>query len=100
IRDGHVTGVQTCALPISRSTTSLLLFLSPIKVRETRMACNKKGVGTVGARLSARALEAGVSAAQGEVDYRKKQLTRLEKLHDERSEERRVGKECRCRRCR
>src|SRR5207253_5639405 len=29
IRDGHVTGVQTCALPISLATDGSLVFLSP-----------------------------------------------------------------------
>src|SRR5439155_13182050 len=60
IRDGHVTGVQTCALPIWRG------FL-----RERRAALRRR----------ARRSRTRGESAQGAP----------------RSEERRVGKECRCR---
>src|SRR6266542_744505 len=60
IRDATVTGVQTCALPISRRTVS-------------RASSSQHGFSLTAARLAAR-----IAAA--------------------RSEERRVGKECRSRR--
>src|SRR5437660_12910930 len=65
IRDGHVTGVQTCALPISA--------LSPIQVGKA---------GGRGCRAN-RALGPGVREPVA--------------VGGRRSEERRVGKECRCR---
>src|SRR5437660_11633229 len=66
IRDGHVTGVQTCALPISRRQ----------RVRPPRRRS--------GARRRRRAPRQGFDAA-------------LRPVARERSEERRVGKECRSR---
>src|SRR5690625_6162132 len=74
IRDGHVTGVQTCALPI--------LARFQLQGRERRsMQKRRQGVGD------------RASEHCGE-DPHSSSLSSL------RSEERRVGKECRCRRWR
>src|SRR5439155_7759730 len=71
IRDGHVTGVQTCALPISgkKAKTTAKKAAGPSTLNLT--SDGKQITGPVGAG--------------------KKSMT------DQRSEERRVGKECRSR---
>src|SRR5207253_6559312 len=94
IRDGHVTGVQTCALPISIEAEQIVMrdldcppgafeFLISDAVRQHN-------------RLRVLYLDQQVSCAGA----------RFQKCHDVdsaeqpgcvRSEERRVGKECRCR---
>src|SRR5690349_24178840 len=72
IRDLYVTGVQTCALPIYH----LMLLPNLFKKRFGRHGCNlKQGV-----------------ASMPEVPWMKTAETRTH-----RSEERRVGKECRSR---
>src|SRR5439155_17604166 len=83
IRDGHVTGVQTCALPISNRGAPGL----------------KGGRATIGATL--------LDVEGGFTDDILQQETRLNdpflaipQLYVAyRSEERRVGKECRSREC-
>src|SRR5207253_3498727 len=77
IRDGHVTGVQTCALPISRP------FRKPLP-----------GVARLG-----RALLCGRVCRFGGVLRHPKYSDAIESLGEAalRSEERRVGKECRSR---
>src|SRR5690625_6674561 len=69
IRDGHVTGVQTCALPISK------------RPRATRRSASR-----------ALASPPGTSAY-----YNPLQIAQAYDWPSIRSEERRVGKECRCR---
>src|SRR5439155_15331719 len=73
IRDGHVTGVQTCALPISRNGGMIRLIKEANKVR---FRINVDAVNRGGLKISSKLL----------------QLAELV-----RSEERRVGKECRSR---
>src|SRR5690348_18230921 len=77
IRDGRVTGVQTCALPIWLEQHRLALR-------------HAVGHGHARRRLEGhfRGVDA-VIAAVGEID--------VDVDHRERSEERRVGKECRSR---
>src|SRR5690348_17714037 len=76
IRDGRVTGVQTCALPIYPSVIEAMLTGKPYPVR----ALYASGVNIlVTYPNSRRSIEA------------------LRSLDFVRSEERRVGKECRCR---
>src|SRR5207253_4964022 len=70
IRDGHVTGVQTCALPISARRGSSARRGGP-RATARRAARRRRGAGARGTRARRRA---------------------------SRSEERRVGKECRARR--
>src|SRR2546425_6368780 len=81
IRDKLVTGVQTCALPISKSLCCQSLPVTPVSVQPYVPKGTKTGVnGTLlhpTATRWRRGLEFGVS--------------------DKRSEERRVGKECRSR---
>src|SRR5438874_13767106 len=69
IRDLYVTGVQTCALPIYRDAGGRMV---PLDVRHRR----------AGVELAAHAASAGC---------------RAHRLRHPRSEERRVGKECRSR---
>src|SRR5207253_6691934 len=80
IRDGHVTGVQTCALPISqiakRSSTRSRIAASGT----TRNSWASGGLGIV----------AGRSSAETRSD-----LPGSNPRRSRRSEERRVGKECR-----
>src|SRR5437870_10141894 len=73
IRDGHVTGVQTCALPISRRRAAAHHHPDPLIVRARywRLAGIAGGLACAPAALPAQLLV--------------------------RSEERRVGKECRSR---
>src|SRR5437870_12900041 len=76
IRDGHVTGVQTCALPIffDKETGVLLWHASDYN--------HEKDAKNLGAAVRPLALfRAGMVMRVG--------------LEDARSEERRVGKECR-----
>src|SRR5205807_5447427 len=73
IRDYKVTGVQTCALPIFGGIATAIRALKP----EARII----GVETRGADVMSQSLAAG----------------KLVELPAIRSEERRVGKECRCR---
>src|SRR5437660_11437320 len=75
IRDGHVTGVQTCALPISRD-----------------------GEHDVGERALARDLVAWATPRRPLVDHPLRASGVCWSGVGPRSEERRVGKECRSRR--
>src|SRR5439155_18582161 len=77
IRDGHVTGVQTCALPIWR----LGVVSRSARAHEARAAIARSP-----AELWTQSAETGDPAGQV-------LIAGLE----ERSEERRVGKECGCR---
>src|SRR5690606_39556849 len=79
IRDFHVTGVQTCALPICPGEGRGRLVES-LKVPGPRLAVN----GSPAAAVEGRWVVVGV-----ESDFWRQNA---------RSEERRVGKECRCRR--
>src|SRR5207253_5573924 len=82
IRDGHVTGVQTCALPISKgrppSTSAAVSSVSQ------RVAASSGGGGSV----------AGSGAPGGGIS----DVVVTATPTPNRSEERRVGKECRSRR--
>src|SRR2546426_6747700 len=69
IRDYKVTGVQTCALPISATEQNDRSPLARIRGRSAGERCDK----------------------------RRGQSRRESELHRRRSEERRVGKECRSR---
>src|SRR5690625_6530057 len=73
IRDGHVTGVQTCALPISHAQTTSSAS------RDAHVSAAPTGTATT--RRDGSWLRSAASAARMEAPVR--------------SEERRVGKECR-----
>src|SRR5690348_17359859 len=83
IRDGRVTGVQTCALPIS-------LDLSELTVADVMI--HRKAIRMIDADLPPREIIAQAMASPH---------TRMPLYKDDpeniRSEERRVGKECRSR---
>src|SRR5690349_23126055 len=74
IRDLYVTGVQTCALPISLAKTLLKTFgsFAEVLAAPTQRLAEIKGLG-------------------------ESSITDLKIVHAARSEERRVGKECRAR---
>src|SRR5690606_40175596 len=78
IRDFHVTGVQTCALPISAD------------LEEVRVAEHRAGGGVAAARMApdADAVDVDPRIARGELLHHRDLV---------RSEERRVGKEGRSR---
>src|SRR5699024_11679629 len=76
IRDRNVTGVQTCALPIFPAV-------------QQNMAVGLLHTGSVGS------LQKGNQVADVGVDIAVRQ--QAQKVHSLRSEERRVGKECRSR---
>src|SRR5439155_10797087 len=97
--DGHVTGVQTCALPIflefntrsaaglnsrTRPSASMVMMQSSAVSRMPRYSISSLSLGTV-LLLRTLFLDFIRSAAKATLFSR------------ERSEERRVGKECRCR---
>src|SRR3989442_8032999 len=82
IRDADVTGVQTCALPIFAA--SALLELSGLVTDNAKAA---------GYRAKAEQMLATLSSEQ----YQCRNINNAFLLHCTRSEERRVGKECRSR---
>src|SRR5690606_40085464 len=87
IRDFHVTGVQTCALPISSSN---------VKMEGDVISSTDSGFSDALALLQ----EEAASTLGENVSLAAEKLPVLElpnKVSDGRSEERRVGKECRCR---
>src|SRR5256885_12299032 len=84
IRDYKVTGVQTCALPISRLTAVSRLLL-PVHLRPAQRSASPVQGAPEGTVLDA---ETSAAIAGAELTF----------SHDNsRSEERRVGKECRSR---
>src|SRR5207253_7758234 len=91
IRDGHVTGVQTCALPILPGTA---------RPSTPRTACSVNSPGgqrrcaQQGPRTRTPGAEGG-SAREGGCRPRVSDVGRLAGDGDQRSEERRVGKGCR-----
>src|SRR5207253_8412008 len=89
IRDGHVTGVQTCALPIWFVTLSLCLRPGQPAIHAS--GCDKRL--QPGFPLALYVPDESFGAAPG--DPRRQRHRRLCRLS--RSEEHRVGKECRTR---
>src|SRR5207253_7265697 len=95
IRDGHVTGVQTCALPISRPKVASV----PLRSGTAAITGIAKGSGMIHPQLATMLVYilTDVIATPAELG------AGLRAACDEsfnvisRSEERRVGKECRCR---
>src|SRR5690606_40172032 len=81
IRDFHVTGVQTCALPIYRG------YKTPYEIALMRQA-------QVHAVRGHRAAEAAFRAGASEFDIHMAYCRAVGQDANERSEERRVGKEC------
>src|SRR5690606_40973538 len=95
IRDFHVTGVQTCALPISLEAP-----MGQVVAREGEVEINPAALSFAERELSdAGGLQSGESVPIASGDY--SGIARVRELAYEnlsRSEERRVGKECKCRR--
>src|SRR5439155_13413836 len=85
IRDGHVTGVQTCALPIFiasfLATTGFAVFLYAMERAGAGVAVTLRNTSILFAQI--------IGVVMGD---------RPKRLGIVRSEERRVGKECRSRR--
>src|SRR5207253_3473260 len=88
IRDGHVTGVQTCALPIS-------LAGSLVGTVVVTAAAEARPTAARGVALVVAALLVGLAALWHNSSKRESWL--FTPLIGYRSEERRVGKECRAR---
>src|SRR5690606_40640275 len=88
IRDFHVTGVQTCALPILGSYPSLHNILQR-KLPECDLSLQKVGRSIVQVRGDCQDPERFNGKMEGLVEF--------VSTHEIRSEERRVGKECRSR---
>src|SRR5205085_8397273 len=89
IRDLTVTGVQTCALPILERDIFFSFFmftadLRPDDTRYTRVLVNHLKFVT---ELGYDGVDVHIASRPPTVDH---------ELEVERSEERRVGKECRC----
>src|SRR5690606_40605727 len=92
IRDFHVTGVQTCALPISSDTATLQEYVSLIPEHLVRRFIDKEQDAVV---VAGRVPDLDSSQLLPVVDKLDRELDTVRKKHP-RSEERRVGKECRC----
>src|SRR5690606_40566933 len=93
IRDFHVTGVQTCALPIS------LAFLSLGCVASAQRAAQVVTPPDFPVELVERGVQGYALTAGADNVIERFDITVLGVQHDAvRSEERRVGKECRSRR--
>src|SRR5690606_39733607 len=92
IRDFHVTGVQTCALPISPAVESSLA--SSICL----MSCSRRSLAATSSSTSLRRrLLLANSGSEKALGCDKKSVSSCFSVI-RRSEERRVGKECRSRR--
>src|SRR5690606_39741904 len=90
IRDFHVTGVQTCALPISRIDAALLQSMLPLYIYKTS-STDRTATTTLAADPDLQVeLEAGAV-------YCIEMYIYFGGEHNDRSEERRVGKEWRSR---
>src|SRR5207253_4943348 len=100
IRDGHVTGVQTCALPISTGALAEWLaaaripLIADVDTRQITRHIRSKGAMRGAVAIGEQPNDAvrtalGASPSMDGLD-----------LATERSEERRVGEECRARRAR
>src|SRR5690606_40850375 len=86
IRDFHVTGVQTCALPICT------------EVKAEAAAANKAGTiakGDADAK-AAKASDTATTKPRADVKAETAAANKAGTIEKGRSEERRVGKECRC----
>src|SRR5207253_6333685 len=95
IRDGHVTGVQTCALPISRRLVGKLLELEAALEPASDVPVGARLCEKLRVSLTIFAGEDGFSALLGRaVSLSRSDYPLLEMVR--RSEERRVGKEWRC----
>src|SRR5690606_40426685 len=90
IRDFHVTGVQTCALPISRSTRTPARNTWSTSASSTAHASSQAG----GNGRSARAAAVS-SSCPGRARFCQPTGSDQAEEAVTRSEERRVGKECR-----
>src|SRR5439155_9339948 len=94
IRDGHVTGVQTCALPILKATTTWPpRSTKPARSTIAPATCNKQRTYTTSAWNATRTTPSATAAWP----YCSTKPA-ANKKHSNRSEERRVGKECKTRR--
>src|SRR5439155_11192721 len=90
IRDGHVTGVQTCALPIFFCIFALMTV--PVILRRKPCAFSwETGAGDSGCVVILHS-----SSLRRLSSSERQRPSSSEPAWTERSEERRVGKECRC----
>src|SRR5439155_12723888 len=92
IRDGHVTGVQTCALPISMREG---LGTIRIKLRTARGGHELRFENRHLPQVSVYLVNCLAASSDGLVVGRQQRDEAQRSIAFERSEERRVGKECR-----
>src|SRR5690606_39565638 len=90
IRDFHVTGVQTCALPISEISDSF----DEESIRKFYVLVNKKGIQLNKPEIHKAEFSDTLFT---KLVYELLENQTFSDLDLFRSEERRVGKECRCR---
>src|SRR5690606_40621567 len=94
IRDFHVTGVQTCALPIYGYFSNIIQYA---REHYDYILVDTAPVGLVTDTVLI-AEHADMTIYVMRANYLDKRLLNIPKeLYEERSEERRVGKESRCR---
>src|SRR5437870_13782645 len=94
IRDGHVTGVQTCALPISNLPGTLI----PINRATSELAGSITTTNPVQSSLKMVCLQLGQTGPALIIRHVLHALSvSFSSPPSQRSEERRVGKECRSR---
>src|SRR5207302_6241865 len=94
IRDFHVTGVQTCALPISRSRGGSRECTGCERSRRPLQGAPSDRMSAIG---TIRQIRDGVQSGSLKATEICELALAEVRAHDERSEERRVGKECRSR---
>src|SRR5439155_15407058 len=90
IRDGHVTGVQTCALPICAKSIDIFFKTVSMEVYE-RPTFGFQATNEIVKEL----IHKGFIKAENVGQEIRLTSKGLDKCRENRSEERRVGKECR-----
>src|SRR5690606_40632853 len=96
IRDFHVTGVQTCALPISALYQKIGGAESNVLIGLARLSHNVAYMSQVGKDPFGKRIIKSIRAEGVDVSNVKVSSDNPTGLLFKRSEERRVGKECRC----
>src|SRR5207248_5750692 len=90
IRDRTVTGVQTCALPISSTAETAILIVEDVTERERARQSEREFVEN-----AAHELRTPLAAIVSVMDVLESGAKDIPEARDRRSEERRVGKEWR-----
>src|SRR5207302_7765826 len=94
IRDFHVTGVQTCALPILPMLRLMRSVTAGPGTTWSRQTSGSSLVGSLLAACSEDTVKTETSRRTGDTRISLSLKDTGESIRDARSEERRVGKEC------